>query len=91
MSVVPQRSVIVPIVFNMYFNDVMVKLKCNDILFADDIKLCRVVDSWEDAESLKSNLDVAQDCCDKNNLSTNSTKCKVLSFQRGAMRVLYNY
>jgi ribonuclease P/MRP protein subunit RPP40 len=80
ISGVPQGSVLGPLLFLIYINDVS-ELFCHDVkvkLFADDLKLYAAVDSDLDFEILQSNLLLLAGWADKWQLKFSVSKCKHL-------------
>lgn len=80
LSGVPQGSVLGPLLFNIYMNDLSSALSIDHLLYADDLKLFTRVEVVEDCMLLQRALDDVQCWCDRNKLSLNVSKCSVMSF-----------
>ena len=77
-SGVPQGSVLGPILFLIYVNDLDNGLLCKVSKFADDTKLASKVTSAEERETLQSDLDKLTCWAAKWQMKFNVNKCKVL-------------
>jgi len=78
LSGVPQGSVLGPLLFLLYVNELPSWIKCDMRMFADDTKLwCRIT---KDADSsvLQDDLDSLQSWSDIWQLKFNADKCKVM-------------
>ena len=84
VSGVPQGSLLGPLLFILYTNDIGVGLSEGSkiALYADDAKLFCMVNSLEDCLSLQSDLDRISQWSNTWKLKFNSEKCIVLSFAR---------
>lgn len=77
-SGVPQGSVLGPILFLIYVNDLPPLMMCKVVMFADDIKLWTRIKSVDDCLVLQRDLDTLHDWSISNKLPFNFTKCKML-------------
>ena len=91
-SGVPQGSVLGPLLFIVFINDIPDVHPCIAKLFADDTKVANVVKNVLDAENLQSALDKFYHWSISNKLPFNPDKCRVLCFCKQVcqnMRVPY--
>uniref|UniRef100_A0A670K135 Reverse transcriptase domain-containing protein n=1 Tax=Podarcis muralis TaxID=64176 RepID=A0A670K135_PODMU len=77
-SGVPQRSVLGPVLFNIFINNLDDGLKGILIKFADDTKLGGVANTPEDRITLQNDLDRLENWAKTNKMNFNREKCKVL-------------
>jgi endonuclease/exonuclease/phosphatase family metal-dependent hydrolase len=77
-SGVPQGSVIGPILFVIYINDLPDAINHTIQLFADDTKLYSKIESVEDCEGMQQDINRLQDWSDKWLLRFHPAKCKVM-------------
>lgn len=80
-SGVPQGSILGPILFLVYINDLFSAItSANLFLFADDSQCFRQIKSITDSSLLQSNLDAITDWSVKWNMKYNVSKCAHLRF-----------
>ena len=89
-SGVPQGSVLGPLLFVLYVNDLPTAVQCPIQLFADDTKLYQSVRLDSDASSLQWDLDRAVAWSDNWRLPFNEAKCSTLHFGRSNVRSVYS-
>ena len=75
ISGVPQGSVLGPVLFLLYINDINGKIKSSIRLFADDSIIYRKISSKTDHEILQTDLSQLQTWSDKWQMEFNVSKC----------------
>ena len=82
ISGIPQGTILGPILFIMYINDLpdVCKYFANIYLFADDAKLYEHVSCDDDHKSLQCGLNALQEWSDKRLLKLNASKCKTVFY-----------
>ena len=88
-SGVPQGSVVGPVLFIIYINDLVANLESQASLFADDAKIYRIISTAQDTEILRSDMVGLKEWSSKWLLTFNSAKCKVVHFGRQNTRSDY--
>lgn len=90
-SGVPQGSVLGPLLFLIYINDLPSNVTCKIRLFADDCVIYETISDISKQSSLQTNLNYLQKWCERWLMELNPNKCKVVSFHRRRMPLVYPY
>lgn len=90
-SGVPQGSILGPLLFVLYADDLAAKLSSYKSMFADDTKFGRVVNTEADCRQLEADLHEAEKWCTENSLSSNPAKTYVISVTNKNNPVVYSY
>lgn len=91
LSGVPQGSILGPLLFNIYMNDVCDSMDVEVLLYADDMKIYRKIDSVDDCLVLQGNVNRLERWCQENNMPINVAKCRCVTFSRKSHPCLYPY
>ena len=78
ISGVPQGSVLGPLLFLIYINDLDEGIKSLILKFADDTKIFRKIVSDEDSRQLQNDLDLLLQWAEDWQITFNIQKCKVM-------------
>ena len=87
----PQGSLLGPLIFNLYINDLPKDLTCRNALYADDLKLFAKItrdNQLADFENFQINIDRVYDWSVKWNLPINFSKCAYMSFTKNSCSAL---
>ena len=88
-SGVPQRSVLGPVLFVMFINDLPSVVNTNCKLFADDSKLYAKIAKEEDQRSLQEDLNACYKWAEDWMMDFHPKKSKTMHFGKNNMRYLY--
>lgn len=91
-SGVPQGSPLSPILFLCFINDIKSVIRfCHFLLFADDMKLFRLIRSLNDCLLLQRDIEDVIKWCVHNQLEINVNKCHIMRFFRTNSTILFDY
>jgi len=79
-SSVPQGSVLGPVLFSMFINDLPDNIECKTLMFADDTKCLRVTSALSDCLKFQDEINELYDWSQEWKMDFNAEKCKVLHF-----------
>lgn len=91
-SGIPQGSILGPLFFSVFINDITRVVNYSDIyLFADDLKLVKSVRNDSDVKYLQDDIDNIQKWCIKNKMILNTTKCLHIKYTRKSCKLQSEY
>jgi len=91
-SGLPQGSALGPFLFIIFINDLSYCITNSEfLLFADDLKIFRSVNSISDSELLQNDLVQVGNLCSRNNLPLNVSKCFYVRYSKRLINVLSSY
>jgi len=91
ISGVPQGSILGPLLFLLYINDLPSTIECPMALYADDSKCYKQISSPADCISLQHDIDNMVEWSVTWMMKFNTSKCNVLTICRSKTPVLYDY
>ena len=91
LSGVPQGSVLGPLLFLVYINDLPECVSSSASLFADDTLLYRQISSPEDSAALQADLTALEDWEHKWLMAFNPSKCEVLHITNKRHKIVTKY
>ena len=86
---VPQGSVLGPLLFILYINDLPNHVKSSMQMFADDTKIFTTVNTTQDLSKLQEDLSALQKWSEKWLLRFNADKCKTMHFGSSNLNGVY--
>lgn len=90
-SGVPQGSILGPLLFNIFINDLGGLLKCEHLFFADDLKIYKTINCQGDVDKLSNDLITLNSWCLQNGLKLNIGRCKFISFNNKSNPIQTHY
>ena len=90
-SGVRQRSVLGPILFLLYINDLPDSLQSQVRLFADDTAVYLTAQGQADSKKLQNDLDILQKWEQEWDMEFNPSKCQVVQFTRSRRPINTTY
>lgn len=71
----PQGSNLAPLIFAIFVNDITNNISSDCVLFADDLKIYRIINNIEDCRELQKDINSLSVWCSNNKLMLNINKC----------------
>lgn len=92
ISGIPQGTVLGPLLFVIYINDLLDKVNSDGLLFADDTKIFKAISCKEDALALQHDVDLMQEWSVDWLLKFHPGKCHVLTLGKlENIQIAYRY
>jgi len=89
-SGVPQGSILGPLLFTIFINDLEANVSNNLLKFADDSKLWGRAETMQDRMSLQKDLDILGEWAIINQMPFNVSKCKIMHVGKKNVKFEYN-
>ena len=90
-SGVPQGSVLGPLLFLAYVNDIWMNVESDLRLFADDCILYRKIRDSRDIETLQADINKLMEWAQLNEMKINPGKCKAVNFSKSRIKDRLQY
>eukprot|EP00057_Strongylocentrotus_purpuratus_P003633 XP_003727036.1 PREDICTED: RNA-directed DNA polymerase from mobile element jockey-like [Strongylocentrotus purpuratus] len=90
-SGVPQGTVLGPLMFLLYINDIRDNINSSIKLFADDCLIFREIKTTEDTTTLQKDLDTLNKWTEDWQMNFNSKKCHTLRVHRKREPIIHSY
>ncbi|KAL1447350.1 hypothetical protein WDU94_005656 [Cyamophila willieti] len=88
---VPQGSNLGPLLFLIFFDDIKNVILSHFEIFADDLKISRVIHEHDDVLYLQNDINSILQWCSDNGMCVNSSKTVVVSYSRKLNTYYHNY
>ena len=90
-SGVPQGSILGPLLFLVYVNDIWRNTDSSIRLFADELIIYGKITNKNDIEKLQKDLNALGECTVENGMKINLVKCKAIRFMRAHVKIPLGY
>lgn len=90
-SGVPQGSVLGPLLFVIFINDIFYNITSQALMYADDLKVFCQINNFNDCLSLQQDIYAVASWCTSNCLSLNLKKTNIVQYSRKTNIVTSNY